>query len=104
MVNSEGYLNEAGIHGNAARWVDYSGPVAPGAVNGITYFDHPENPGFPTTFLVRDEGWMCASLTYGAPCTVTPDAPLTVRYRLYIHGPSAGDLEVHWNQFAAPAR
>lgn len=106
ILNAEGHLNEAGVHGNAARWVDYSGPVAPGVVNGIAYFDHPENPGFPATFLVRDEGWMCASLTSGAPYTVTPDTPLVVRYRLYVHGPAAEAevLDAHWNRFAAPAR
>ena len=104
ILNSEGDLNEAGVHWKAARWVDYSGKVAPDTINGATFFDHPENPGFPATFHVRDEGWMSASFTYNAPHTVKKGESLALRYRIYVHGPEvdAGALNNHWERFAAP--
>lgn len=102
ILNSEGELNEAGVHGKAARWVDYSGKVAPEVVNGATFFDHPDNGGFPATFHVRDEGWMCASFTHDAPYTVKSGETLELKYRIYVHGPAVdgASLDRHWEQFA----
>lgn len=102
ILNSEGDLNEAGVHWKAARWVDYSGPVAPDVENGATFFDHPDNPGFPATFHVRDEGWMSASFTYNAPYTLKQGESLTLTYRIFVHGPDEDPaaLESHWRRFA----
>ena len=102
ILNSEGNLNEAGVHWKAARWVDYSGPVAPDAENGVTLLDHPDNPGHPVNFHVRDEGWMGAAFTYAAPHTVASGTTLTLRYRIHVHGPAADAeaLESHWRRFA----
>ena len=52
---------------------------------GITYFDHPANPRYPTHWHVRDDGWMGASLCMQEPLTITRDDPLRLRYLLYIH-------------------
>lgn len=102
ILNSQGDLNEAGVHWKAARWVDYSGKVTPDTVNGATFFDHPDNPGFPATFHVRDEGWMSASFTYNAPYTLKPGETLTLTYRIFVHGPEEDQaaLEAHWAAFA----
>ncbi len=100
--NSEGAVNEEEVLWKQARWVDYSGAVAKDAIEGVTLFDHPDNPNFPTYFHVRNDGWMGASLTFDGPRQVRPSEPLRLRYGLYIHSgvkPTSG-IEAKWGQFA----
>lgn len=54
-VDAEGRGGEAGIFGQAAAWVDYSGSWE-GTRYGLRVHDHPENPGHPTRWFVRDYG------------------------------------------------
>ena len=99
--NSEGGVNEKEIFWKKAKWVDYSGPIGGGKVEGITIFDHPSNPNFPSYFHVRNDGWMGASLTFDGPREITPEKPLRLRYGLYIHSdikPKEA-IEAKWNQF-----
>lgn len=98
--NSEGAVNEPQVHERPARWVDYSGPIAPHALEGITLMDHPANPGHPTVFHVRDDGWMGAALTFGGPRTIEPEKPLTLRYGLWVHAGLPAPAEIE-KQFAA---
>ena len=99
--NSEGAVNEKEIFWKRARWVDYSGPITNEKLEGITLFDHPDNPNFPTYFHVRNDGWMGASLTHDGPRTIHPDKPLHIRYGLYIHSDmkSKQAIEKTWKQF-----
>ncbi|MHC4692573.1 MAG: DUF6807 domain-containing protein [Planctomycetota bacterium] len=99
--NSEGAVNEKEVFWKRARWVDYSGPIASGKQEGITLFDHPNNPNFPTYFHVRNDGWMGASLTHDGPRTIQPDKPLNLRYGLYIHNDikPLNTIEAKWKQF-----
>ncbi|MEN6429160.1 MAG: PmoA family protein [Phycisphaerales bacterium] len=99
--NSEGSVNEKEILWKQARWVDYSGPIETGKIEGITLFDHPDNPNHPSYFHVRNDGWMGASLTCDGPREITPDKPLRVRYGLYVHNemkPPA-EIETQWKRF-----
>lgn len=100
--NSEGGVNEKEVLWKQARWVDYSGPIENGVIEGITLFDHPSNPNHPSYFHVRNDGWMGASLTYDAPREVTPDKPLRVRYGLYVHSDMKPPAEIdsRWKRFA----
>ena len=100
--NSEGGVNEKEVLWKQARWVDYSGPIENGVIEGITLFDHPSNPNHPSYFHVRNDGWMGASLTYDAPREVTPDKPLHVRYGLYVHSDMKPPTEIdsQWKRFA----
>ena len=99
--NSEGAVNEKEVFWKRARWVDYSGPIASGKQEGITLFDHPNNPNFPTYFHVRNDGWTGASLTFDAPRTIQSDKPLHLRYGLYIHSDlkPANAVDAKWKQF-----
>lgn len=103
--NSEGNVNEEGPNGcfwKSARWIDYSGPITLESVEGLTLFDHPDNPNHPTHFHVRADGWMGASLSFDGPLTIEPEEPLRLRYGLLVH-PGAPDLdwiEGHWREFA----
>lgn len=80
-----GVRGEDALFGKAWPWVDYSGSIAPGVTEGITYFDHPSNPGFPNKWHVRDDGWMGVSISRDGPFLLTRAAPLTLRYRLHAH-------------------
>lgn len=92
LTNSEGQVGEPNIFGKSARWMDYSGPVVVGkgadrkaVKEGITYFDHPDNPRYPTGWHVRDDGWMGASFCMHEGLTISSDKPLTLRYLLHAH-------------------
>jgi hypothetical protein len=100
--NSEGGVNEKEVLWKQARWVDYSGAIENGVIEGITLFGHPGNPNHPSYFHVRNDGWMGASLTYDGPREITPDKPLRVRYGLYIHSDikAPGLIEGQWKRFA----
>lgn len=93
LTNSEGGQHEPGIFGKKARWVDASGPVATGSgasrkvvVQGITYFDHPENPRYPSVWHVRQDGWMGAAFCLEEPFQIKRGTPLRLRYLLHAHG------------------
>lgn len=93
LTNSRGAEGEPAIFGKPAEWVDYSGeplswsegdrPVA--RQEGITYFPHPTNPGFPHAWHVRADGWMTASLTFEQARALSRTSPLRLRYLLRVH-------------------
>ncbi len=92
MASSEGQTGEKEIFGKSARWVDYSGPVTLGqgtmrqvVFEGITFFDHPGNPRYPTHWHVRDDGWMGASFCFQESFTITTEKSLVLRYLLHAH-------------------
>lgn len=100
--NSEGAEGEPAIFRKPARWVDYSGQVATGVVEGLTLMDHPSNPRHPSPFHVREDGWMGAMLTVHEPYTVAPGKPLNLRWAVYVHAgmPPPEEIEKVWKRFA----
>jgi hypothetical protein len=102
ILNSEGHRNEAEAFRKPARWIDYSGPISNQESAGIVLMDHPANPRHPTPFMVRDNGWMGASLTLNEPLTIVPKEPLRLRYALWVHAgvPDAAELDRQWQAFA----
>jgi hypothetical protein len=99
--NSERAVNEKDVFWKRARWVDYSGPIINGKLEGITLFDHPDNPNFPTYFHVRNDGWMGVSLTHDGPRLIQHGKPMHLRYGLYIHHDMKPKetIEAIWKQF-----
>lgn len=85
ITSSENAKGESAIFGKPARWMDYSGPVPRGGTEGITYFDHPSNPGHPAHWHVREDGWMGASVCLQGPVATTLKQPLVLRYLLHAH-------------------
>jgi len=100
--NSEGDVDEKNVFWKPARWVDYSGPIAPGINEGITLMDHPMNASHPSQFHVRNDGWMGAAISFTGPRTIGPNKPLTLRYGLYIHSGvlSVAAIDAVYQQFA----
>ncbi len=93
LSDSEGRVGEKAIFEKQSRWMDYSGLVAVVAEGGrrwqeagITYFDHPQNSGYPSHWHVREDGWMGAAWSFAADQLVTEESPLVLRYLLYAHG------------------
>jgi hypothetical protein len=85
LTNSAGATGEPAIFGKTAAWVDYSGEQPGGHKEGVTYLDHPGNPGHPAAWHVREDGWMGASVCLAGPVTTTRKEPLTLRYLLHAH-------------------
>jgi hypothetical protein len=100
--NSEGKVNEKEVLWKPAKWVDYSGAIKNGVIEGITLMDHPANPNHPSVFHVRGDGWMGASLTFDGDRIIEPAKPLRLRYGLYVHSgePAVEELEKKWKEFA----
>ncbi len=100
--NSEGGVNESGTLWKRARWVDYSGPSAPDLIEGVTLFDHPMNPGHPSVFHVRNDGWMGVAISAEEPLTLPVDGKLILRYALYVHRgrPAMESIERRWQSYA----
>ncbi len=85
LSNSEGSVGEPAIFGKPAKWMDYSGIQPDDHSEGVTFFDHPSNPGHPTAWHVREDGWMGASVCFQGPRTITKAEPLKLRYLLHAH-------------------
>ncbi len=96
ITDSEGRTGEKEIFGKRARWVDYSGPRSGDreAQEGITYFDHPANPRYPTHWHLREDGWMGASFGMKEAFTIRRAEPLKLRYLLLGHAEPADRKEL----------
>jgi hypothetical protein len=90
LTSSEGATGEKDIFGKPAQWMDYSGPIVGETWEGITWFDHPSNPRYPTHWHVRDDGWMSAAFNLQEGWQLKKDQPLRLRYGFRIH---AGPVE-----------
>jgi hypothetical protein len=106
ITGSTGAQGEPALFGKPAKWMDYSGPVPKGGSEGITYFDHPNNPRHPVGWHVREDGWMGASVCLLEPITTTRKDPLRLRYLLHAHKGTiqAERADQVAKEFAATAR
>ncbi len=107
LTSSEGLVGEPAIFGTKAAWIDYSGPVGIGRgatrssiMEGITFFDHPDNPRYPARWHVRADGWMGASFCFDDAWELSDAAPLSLRYLLYAHRGGASDAPISTVQHA----
>jgi hypothetical protein len=85
LTGSEGGTGEQALFGRAARWMDYSGPITGETWEGVTWFDHPANPRYPTSWHVRDDGWMSAAFCLREAYTLERARPLRLRYGFHGH-------------------
>jgi hypothetical protein len=85
LTSSRGAKGEKAIFARPAAWIDYSGPIAGDAWEGVTWFDHPTNPRYPTAWHVRDDGWMSAAFCLREGFALTRAKPLRLRYGVHVH-------------------
>lgn len=105
VVDSEG-RKDLNIHGQKARWMDFSGRFGEGRAAGIAIFDHPDNLRHPSPgFVIMDPkvpfGYFSPALLFNEPYTLPAGKSLTLRYRVLIH-PGRADkkpLEQEWKSF-----
>ena len=94
LSNSDGLIGTKNIWGKRAKWVDYSTVVGSDKV-GVTIFDHPGNPKYPTYWHARGYA-LCAANPFGesdflkdktrdGSLAVPAGGSLTFRYRVLIH-------------------
>ncbi len=102
LTDANGSHGEKAIFGKSSRWVDYSGPSAPGKVEGICVMDHPSNCNHPTHWHVRGDGWIGASFNRESSHGVARDHSLSVRHRLLVHSGTADAdvLSSAWELYA----
>jgi hypothetical protein len=111
LTNSDGLTTSKNIWGKRAKWVDYSTTVT-GEKVGVTIFDHPSNPKFPTFWHARNYG-LCAANPFGehdffkdktrdGSVTIPAGGNLTFHYRVLIHPGSldAAEAEKQFTRFA----
>ena len=82
MTTDEGPLG-ADSTGRAFRWADISSPAA----GGVAVFVSPDHPGFPLPWLVRNSyAGILNPCWPGLDRAVLPaGAPISLRYRIYVH-------------------
>ena len=101
IINSNGQINEEETFWKSARWVDYSGQIASGVVEGLTLMDHPKNPNHPSVFHIRNDGWMGACLTFDGDRILKKGESIQLRYGIYVHSNllTPAEMEIEWVQF-----
>ncbi|MBY0521746.1 MAG: PmoA family protein [Gemmataceae bacterium] len=85
LTSSEGVTGEKDNFAKTATWMDYSGPIAGAKWEGVTWFDHPTNPRYPTAWHVRDDGWMSPAFCLRDAYTLEKGKPLRLRYGFHVH-------------------
>ncbi len=98
LTDAEGRQGARAIWSNAARWCDYSG-VVDGQSVGMTIFVHPDNFR-PSWMHARNYGFVAANpfgrqaMHQGAASKVVvrPGESLTLRYAVWIHSGSGGQV------------
>ena len=99
ITSSAGAKTEKEARQRPATWCDYSGPID-GKTYGIALFDHPNNPGHPAPFHVRDFGLLTHIGVHD--WTLKQGQSQTLRHRLLFHpgdGKSA-KLDERYKEFA----
>ncbi len=88
--DSEG--RENGSHGKAARWLEFAGKLKDGSEAGISMFDHPSNPGYPTKWYEnRGMPYFSPALLFDKAISLTKGDKLNYSYRILVQS-RRGDL------------
>ncbi len=95
ITNSEGDVGEDAAKGKRARWADLSG-ILDGKAVGVTIFDNPNNPRFPTTFYTLDKGFgfISTSFSYDEAYTIKAGYSLKLTYRVLVHSGDASSFDI----------
>jgi len=102
VENSEGDVGRQEIHHKNARWCDFSGNVGDG-VNGIAFFDHPQNPEYPGFWGEIAVSSQMTLLHH--PPDELPDDRFHLKFRVYVHKGSTAntEIETHHQNYISPA-
>ena len=97
MINAEGASGEKETFGKASPWIDYSGKRG-NAIEGLTIFQHPSNPWYPSPWFTRDYGFMSPTPMYwpqnGEETFMKKGEILNLRYRVLVHSGSVTEAKI----------
>ncbi len=83
---------------HAGNWIDISGQLElENELSGITILQHPDNPGFPGPWILREKKSMQNAVFPYPGKKLIPfptDSPITLKYRLIIHRGRVSDLDL----------
>jgi hypothetical protein len=110
FVNSDGKVDEAGVWGKPASWVDYHGPVD-GETLGIAILNHPSSYLYPTYWHTRNYGLFAANpfarhaFDPNVPATsytLKQGVPMTFRFRVILHkgDEKEGHISQAWEKYS----
>jgi hypothetical protein len=106
FTGPEGPVRPRNLQVEAGPWIDVSGPYGEGReVSGLTLLCHPDNPGFPQPWILRQTGSMQNAVFPGRDAVGVPtEAPLVLRYRLVVHRGNARRADIErWQAAYADA-
>ena len=92
VTSSEGIAGRASNE-TRARWCQMVGPVGENGKQeaGVTYFDRPTNPRYPTHLRVHPEKpYFCFAYQQREGLCIDREHPVTLRYRVLIHDGNPG--------------
>jgi hypothetical protein len=96
--NSEGnYVQPQELQVNAGKWMDFSGSFGKsGKINGIAILCSPQNPLFPSPWILRQKGSMQNAVYPGRDkVKIEKDKPLILKYRLIIHDGNTESVDLN---------
>lgn len=65
-----------------------------GRTSGAAIFVHPSHPDFPPQWLLRHYGVLCLGWPGVQTGTLTPDTPVRLRYRVWVHRGTVGPADL----------
>lgn len=95
-INSGGQRGEQ-VHGQTANWISLSQPSG-----GISVFDHPGNPTFPTAFYYNAQmPFFSPSILFHKSMELKKDEILNLSYRILVSSkaPTTADLNAEFDSF-----
>ncbi len=85
------------------KWMAYRGSTPNKQAAALAIFDHPSNPNYPATWLVRDNyPYMNPTFPGSKDVTLKPKESLTLRYGILIHQGDISKAQIRrrWKRFA----
>ncbi len=101
FTSSEGPVTPQTLQIESGPWMDLSASFEEeGMYSGLSVICHPSTPNYVAPWILRQQKSMQNIVFPGREkVKLSMDKPLTLRYRLVVHGGSAGDIDLANLQF-----
>ena len=96
FTSEKGKVTPRELQIEAGPWMDFSGTFTEGAkVSGLAMLCHPDNPGFPQPWILRQKASMQNVVFPGQNLySISKDKPLVLKYRILIHKGNSEKLDL----------
>jgi len=106
VITTDAGVRKGDSNKETPKWADLSAKFeGADGVAGAAVFVHPRSHCKPTGWTLRHYGFLGPSWPGLEPYTLRPGAPVTLRYRVYVHrgGAAEGKVAEAYAQYASPA-